>query len=147
MVRKGQHPNRFRALLRKAGLTVREVHRETAIPESTLYYWAAGNGVIPKEDRVVLARLIGCFPRDLAPIYDMLESRYGNISSEWEGEKRIMIEEWEWKMPIPKIPLSSVELDVEEAVYLQKHSKAVTMSSILLFSLAMSSTSCRSRLL
>lgn len=89
MVQKGQHPNGFRALLRKAGLTVREVHRETAIPESTLYYWAAGNGVIPKKDRIVLAQLIGCFPHDLAPMYDMLESRYENVSSEWEGEMLI----------------------------------------------------------
>ena len=80
MAQKGQHPNRFRSLLRNAGLTVREIHRETTIPESTLYYWAAGNGVIPKEDRIILARLIGCFPHDLAPKYDALEQQYENAS-------------------------------------------------------------------
>ncbi len=83
MMQKAQHPNRLRALLREAGLTIREVHRETTIPESTLYYWAAGHGVIPKEDRMALAHVIGCFPHDLAPKYDMLESRYENASSGW----------------------------------------------------------------
>ena len=81
MVQKTQHPNRLRALLREVGLTVREVHRETAIPESTIYYWAAGHGVIPKEDRITLARLIGCFPHDLAPNYDMLELPNENVSA------------------------------------------------------------------
>src|SRR5438046_5321126 len=71
MKQKAQHPNRLRALLREAGLTMREVHREATIPESTLYYWAAGHGVIPKEDRMTLACVIGCFPHDLAPKYDM----------------------------------------------------------------------------
>ncbi len=89
MIQKRQHPNRFRTLLREAGLTIREVHRETAIPESTLYYWAAGHGIIPKEDRITLARLIGCFPQDLAPKYDMLTLQYENASSEWEKEMQI----------------------------------------------------------
>jgi hypothetical protein len=70
-MQKAQHPNKLRALLREAGLTVREIHRETTIPESTIYYWAAGHGVIPKEDRLTLARVIGCFPHDLAPYYDI----------------------------------------------------------------------------
>lgn len=82
-MQKTQHPNRLRALLREAGLTIREVHRETTIPESTLYYWTAGHGVIPKEDRMTLAHVIGCFPHDLAPNYDMLESRNENASSGW----------------------------------------------------------------
>ncbi|HEX6482476.1 MAG TPA: helix-turn-helix transcriptional regulator [Ktedonobacteraceae bacterium] len=89
MVQKAQHPNRLRALLRESGLTVREVHRETAIPESTLYYWAAGHGVIPKEDRMTLAHVIGCFPHDLAPKYDMLELQYENVSSGWERDMLI----------------------------------------------------------
>ncbi len=80
---KTQHPNRLRALLREAGLTIREVHRETSIPESTIYYWAAGHGVIPKEERIALAQVIGCFPHDLAPKYDMLALRYDNASSGW----------------------------------------------------------------
>ena len=89
MTQKGQHPNRFRALLRNAGLSIREIHRETAIPESTLYYWAAGNGVIPKEDRTMLAKLIGCLPHDLAPKYDMLASGYEDNAPEWEREMLI----------------------------------------------------------
>ena len=74
MQKKAQHPNRLRALIREAGLHIREVHRETEIPESTLHYWAAGHGIIPKEDRMTLARVIGCSIHDLAPKYDMLES-------------------------------------------------------------------------
>ncbi len=74
MQKKAQHPNRLRVLIREAGLNIREVCRETKIPESTLHYWAAGNGVIPKEDRILLARVIGCSAHDLAPKYDMLES-------------------------------------------------------------------------
>lgn len=74
MQKKAQHPNGLRSLIREAGLNIREVHRETKIPESTLHYWAAGNGVIPKGDRITLARVIGCSAHDLAPKYDMLES-------------------------------------------------------------------------
>jgi len=81
MMQKAQHPNRLRALLREAGLSIREIHRETTIPESTLYYWAAGHSVIPKEDRIALAHVIGCFPHDLAPNYGMIESRLENAST------------------------------------------------------------------
>jgi NUDIX domain-containing protein len=68
MMQKTPHPNRLRALVKEAGLNIREVHRETKIPESTLHWWAAGNGVIPKEERAILAHLIGCTIHDLAPI-------------------------------------------------------------------------------
>lgn len=73
-IQHSKHPNRLRALIREAGLNIREVHRETGIPESTLHYWAAGHGIIPREDRSTLACIIGCSPSDLAPNYDMLES-------------------------------------------------------------------------
>src|SRR5947208_1669995 len=89
MQKRAQHPNRLRPLLRNAGLTIREVHRETNIPESTLYYWAAGHGIIPKEDRITLANIIGCFPYDLAPQYDMLELQLENASSRWGREMLI----------------------------------------------------------
>ncbi len=90
MIQKEQHPNRLRALLREAGLTIRELHRETHIPESTLYYWAAGRGVIPKEDRITLARVIGCSPSDLAPKYERPEKcPYENASSGWSREMLI----------------------------------------------------------
>ncbi len=73
MQKKVKHPNKLRALIKEAGLHIREVHRETGIPESTLYYWASGNGIIPKEDRLALAQVIGCSPHDLAPHYGMVE--------------------------------------------------------------------------
>ncbi len=81
MQKKVQYSSRLRALVREAGLTIREVHRETGIPESTLHYWAAGHGVIPKEDRMILAHVIGCTPHDLAPKYDMLKLAHESGSS------------------------------------------------------------------
>lgn len=69
-MQKTPYPNKLRALVKEAGLNIREVHRETGIPESTLRWWAGGNGVIPKEERALLARLIGCDSHDLAPIHE-----------------------------------------------------------------------------
>jgi hypothetical protein len=68
-MQKTPYPNRLRALVKEAGLNIREVHRETGIPESTLRWWAGGNGVIPSRERAVLARLIGCDLHDLAPLH------------------------------------------------------------------------------
>lgn len=73
-MQKTQYPNSLRALIKQAGLTIREVHEETAIPESTLRWWASGNGVIPRKDRDTLARLIGCSAAELAPSPEHLES-------------------------------------------------------------------------
>jgi len=61
------YPNALRYIIEHAGFTFREVHRETGIPERTLYDWAAGNRVIPRGDRQVLARLLGCSCEDLSP--------------------------------------------------------------------------------
>ena len=68
-MQKAPYPNRFRALVKEAGLNIREVHRETGIPESTLRWWASGNAVIPSRERVILARIIGCDIHDLAPFH------------------------------------------------------------------------------
>lgn len=70
-MQKPSYPNRLRVLIKEAGLTIREIHRESGIPESTLRWWASGNGVIPKEERATLARFIGCNIQDLAPQYDV----------------------------------------------------------------------------
>lgn len=66
-MQKPPYPNRLRALAKEAGLNIREVHRQTKIPESTLRWWASGNGVIPSRDRATIARLLGCDIHDLAP--------------------------------------------------------------------------------
>jgi len=66
-MKQARYPNRLKSLVKEAGLNIREVHQETKIPESTLHYWAAGYGVIPKKDRAVLAQVIGCSVIDLAP--------------------------------------------------------------------------------
>src|SRR5260370_34494315 len=58
------YPNALRACLKQAGYSFREVSRETAIPESTLYDWAAGNRPIPHRERQVLARPLGCEEHD-----------------------------------------------------------------------------------
>jgi hypothetical protein len=42
-----KYPNRLRAYIQQEGYTIREVARETAIPESTLRHWVAGDQVIP----------------------------------------------------------------------------------------------------
>jgi transcriptional regulator with XRE-family HTH domain len=68
-MQKALYPNQLRAVVKDAGLTMREVHRQTGIPESTLRWWASGHGVIPKEERATLARLIGCESHDLAPLH------------------------------------------------------------------------------
>jgi hypothetical protein len=71
--RKGTHaavppyPNALRPCIKQAGYTFREVSRETAIPESTLYSWASGKQVIPHAFRERLAQLIGCTVEELAP--------------------------------------------------------------------------------
>ena len=62
-----QYPNALRACIKQAGYSFREVSRETTIPESTLYDWAAGNRVIPHKERQILARLLGCPVEALAP--------------------------------------------------------------------------------
>lgn len=61
------YPNALRTCIKRAGYSFREVSRETAIPESTLYDWAAGNRVIPHKERQVLAHLLGCAVELLAP--------------------------------------------------------------------------------
>jgi tetratricopeptide (TPR) repeat protein len=61
------YPNALRHLIEHAGYTFREVHKETGIPERTLYDWAAGNRVVPHRDRKVLACLLGCSVEDFAP--------------------------------------------------------------------------------
>ena len=71
--RKGTHaavpkyPNALRSCIRQAGYSFREVSRETAIPESTLYSWASGKHVIPHAFRERLAQVIGCAAQELAP--------------------------------------------------------------------------------
>jgi transcriptional regulator with XRE-family HTH domain len=65
-----QHPNKLKMLLTIAGLKQREVSRESGIPEGTLRHYVAGSHVIPRRDRIKLARVIGCDVRDLAPQYD-----------------------------------------------------------------------------
>ncbi len=69
-MKKARYPNRLKLLVKDAGLSIREVHQETGISESTLHYWAAGHGVIPKKDRSLLAQVIGCSISDLAPNHE-----------------------------------------------------------------------------
>jgi hypothetical protein len=62
-----KYPNALRSCIKQAGYTFREVSKETAIPESTLYSWASGKQVIPHAFRERLAHVIGCAVEELAP--------------------------------------------------------------------------------
>ena len=62
-----QYPNALRVCIKQAGYSFREVSQETAIPESTLYDWAAGNRIIPHKEREILAHLLACPVEALAP--------------------------------------------------------------------------------
>jgi hypothetical protein len=80
-----QHPNKLRMLLAIAGLNQREASRESGIPEGTLRHYVAGEQIIPRRDRIKLARVIGCEIQDLAPQYDIQGD-----SNKW-GTKHVMI--------------------------------------------------------
>jgi transcriptional regulator with XRE-family HTH domain len=74
-----QYPNALRALIKQAGYSFREVSRETTIPESTLYDWAAGNRVIPHTERRLLADLLGCSVEALAPESSPTSIRHSHL--------------------------------------------------------------------
>ena len=61
------YPNELRTCIKLAGFSVRGVSKETKIPESTLHDWAAGNRVIPHNERMAIAELLGCSIECLAP--------------------------------------------------------------------------------
>lgn len=97
-MQKMQYPNKLRALIKEAGLNIREVHRETGIPESTLRWWANGNGVIPSRERIILARLIECDIHDLAPLQTLQlgeELATSVTISRWSNAKNMQIEQEE----------------------------------------------------
>ncbi len=107
-MQKTPHPNRLRTLVKEAGLNIREVHRETGIPESTLRWWASGNGVIPKEERAVLAHLIGCDVSDLMPIHGE------EPSIQLEGEPKISV------MVSKESRTHNIQMETEERVVVGK---------------------------
>jgi hypothetical protein len=61
------YSNSLRGLIDMAGYSVKEVAKAAHISERTLHYWAAGDRIIPHEDRIVLARILECTVEDLAP--------------------------------------------------------------------------------
>src|SRR5712691_860973 len=88
-MQEAQHPNRLTVLIKEAGLTLREVAREARLPEGTLRHYAAGELVIPKNIRAVLAHVIGCDAGDLAPLYTFQGGRPTTEQNKW-GLKRRM---------------------------------------------------------
>ena len=87
-MQEAQHPNRFIVLIKEAGLTLREVARETGLPEGTLRHYAAGELVIPKNTRAVLAHIIGCDARDLAPLSTFHRGGPMAEQNKWELKQR-----------------------------------------------------------
>src|SRR5215472_11253664 len=65
------YPNNLKTLAKNAGWTIKGLHLKTGIPQGTLYHWNGGKGVITAEYRELLAGIIGCNPRDLAPLNDV----------------------------------------------------------------------------
>lgn len=61
-----QHHKNLRALIKDAGMYMREIAEITGIPESTLHYWASHKQVVPQKYRQILAQAIGCDIQDLA---------------------------------------------------------------------------------
>jgi len=124
-MQKMPYPNRLRALIKDAGLNIREVHRETGIPESTLRWWASGNGVIPSRERATLARVIACDIHDLAPLHGnelrppLEEEPATNIIvSDWNGpqnrqtgsEERVVVGKMYGKERIIKLSSCNVPI-------------------------------------
>ena len=62
------YPNKLKEEVKMAGLTIGKLSEEINIPRSTLYYWSACRGIIPREARLKMAHVIGCKPEDLAPL-------------------------------------------------------------------------------
>lgn len=89
-MQKTSYPNKLKILVKAAGLTIREVHRETSIPESTLRWYAAGHGVIPSRDRAILAHIIGCDVGDLAPLMEVSLS----LTRREEGLATALVADW-----------------------------------------------------
>lgn len=67
-----RYPNALRTLIETAGYSFKEVAKKVNISERALYYWAAGHRVIPHQDRVILAQVLGCAIEDLAPCQNSL---------------------------------------------------------------------------
>jgi hypothetical protein len=88
-MQEAQHPNRLTVLIKEAGLTLREVAREARLPEGTLRHYAAGELVIPKNTRAVLAHVIGCDARDLAPLYAFQGGRPTTEQNKWGLKHRM----------------------------------------------------------
>lgn len=75
------YPNALRLCIKQAGYSFREVSQETAIPESTLYDWAAGKRVIPHKERHVLAHFLRCSVEFLAPNHPFSHDSSGFATS------------------------------------------------------------------
>src|SRR5579872_6410356 len=89
MMQEAQHPNRLTVLVKGAGLTLREVAREAGLPEGTLRHYAAGELVIPKNIRAVLAHIIGCDARDLAPLSAFQRASPTTEQNKWGLKQRM----------------------------------------------------------
>jgi hypothetical protein len=80
MSKAASFPNALRTCIRQAGYSFREVSRETAIPESTLYDWASGKRPIPHHARDTLACLLGCDSEQLRPLESQLLTGTGALT-------------------------------------------------------------------
>lgn len=115
-MQEAQHPNKLRMLLAIAGLNQRETAREFGIPEGTLRHYVAGEQVIPRRDRLKLARVIGCDVQDLAPQYDVQDSalkkpEYKHIIKDENTKGSFSFKEWDGGFSFGHLKTTSVILD------------------------------------
>ena len=115
-MQEAQHPNKLRILIATAGLNQKETAKESTIPVGTLRHYIAGDQIIPRRDRMKLARVIGCEIQDLAPQYNIQENVQTRSGSKYsmtnnETKQSASFEEWDGCFSFGKLKTTSLILD------------------------------------
>lgn len=130
------YPNALRACVKQAGYSFREVSRETTIPESTLYDWAAGNRPIPHHERQVLARFLGCDEYDLRPQYDDMlqlpkDNSLSSLGKEMNRKRRELLQLLGFAGSLLFLPLPDIDWDcLETALVRPSHLDRAMIESL-----------------
>ncbi len=63
-----KYPNHLRELIKRAGLTVKDVADESGVPLRTLFDYCKGDVPVPRKKLEDIAAVIGCSPHHLVPL-------------------------------------------------------------------------------